>query len=290
MMKRTQKTGKGVRKFTKMWMLGLLVLVAVPLLFSVEADAAKSRLVQLKPGQANRSFDITKDGKKDELLVQTEAEKLHLWVNDELYTWNWRDYPEVFPIYDYVVQYKTQVHLYQLKNGKIFLGVSSTGDYDTNGFHMLYRYKSGEFIPVLNVNKVFAGDLAGMGHTATPKKVQKNTIIMKYSTGITSSAIYEFQVTYKPSGNKLKTTGSNYKITKVIQAYNKKKLKVATPFKLYKKAGGKKTSYTAKAGDLLKPLQFRVKGKNAYILLENSRKQKGWVNARFSYGTLDNYA
>lgn len=290
MIEKMKKAWNPFKSQAKFWVLSLLFLMEVPLFFSVNAQAAKSKLVKLNPSRIYQPCDITKDGKKDEFLVLTESEELHLLINDEVYSWNWRDYPEVFPIYDEVFTYKTEVHLYQLQNGKIFIGISATGDYDTNGFHMLYRYQSGELIPVLNVNKLFVGDLAGMGHTAKPLKIQKNTIVMKYNTGITSSAIYEFQVKYKPSGNKLKSTDNTYKITKVTQAYNKKKLKAAKSFKVYKKAGGKKAAFTAKAGDLLKPLRVCTKGKKSYLLLENSRKQKGWVNSRFSYNTLDNYA
>lgn len=212
-------------------------------------------------------------------------QKLYVYINDETYLWRWNDYYSFFHE-SITLPYRTNVHLYVLKNGTSYIGISTKGIYDTNSFHVLYKYTPGVLIEYLDVNDFFIGGMAGLGHWSEPLKVNDNIIVMKYYTGITNGGCYDFNVRYKLEGRKLKPLDKNCKITGVLKPYNSKVIEVLKPFKIYTQPGGKKVAFTTTLGEQLKPLRLCSKGKKAYILLEGNHKRRGWANIDFQYDSV----
>lgn len=270
--------------------LSMLTMFIVPLLVGMRSNAAQSSIIELKDGKTYKSYDITGDAVPDKIFIKASSTTLSIRINDVPYNWNWADEIDNFSndMYSHIYVYKTRIYLYSLSNGNKYLDISTKGDTDDKTFHTIYKYTSGNFTKALDVKKTFIGAMAGMGHDATPLKINGNTITMKYSTGVTASANYDFNVRYKATGNKFKPIDKKYKITKFIKAYGVKTIRVLKSFKIYKQAGGKKVAFKTKPGEKLKALQICPKGRKAYVLLQRSNKKKGWVNLDFKYGTIDN--
>lgn len=289
-MEKVRKKSISLTKFFLFASTSLLMLFAITFFSSIRTEAASSKIIPLKSSKVYSSYDITADGKKDNLSIKIKNYGLKVYINGDMYEWLWDEYSDMLPGYDYFTPaFKTSVHLYILNNKNVFIGISATGNYGTNGFHILYKYQSEVLVPVLDVNKLFVGELSGQGYTAKPSKINGNVMTMKCSTGITSGGIYEYNTRYKLSGSKLKPIDSKYKITKTIVSSGVKKLTVLKPFKIYKQPGSKKVAFTTKPGEKLKPIQICPKGKKAYILVEGNNKRRGWTNMRFKYGTISSY-
>jgi len=255
----------------------MLLVFMMSLAIGINADAAQKQLIKLSSGKEYTSYDITGDGKKDNLYMSNSSYKLTIDINDENYVLYWEDFIDNY--YDGCV-YKTNFYLYSLSNGSRYLGINVIGMYDDQMFNSIYKYTPGELIRSLDATKILNGPIAGMGSTSYPVKVSGNTITIKFNTGITSSGIYDFNVNYRPSGNKLKATEDKYKLTLKNKSNGSKSktFKALKKFKTYKKVGSKKVSYTTKVGEKLKVVKICPKSKNAYVLLKRTSGKTGWVN------------
>jgi len=273
----------------------MLLVFVISLSISINADAAEKQLIKLEDGHAYLSYNIKDNpsGKNDCLRVDSYSDHFTIWL-DEKYTWYWEDEIGYIPYRGYID--KTNFYLYLLSDGSKYIGVSAINDVGNEIFHSIFKYipgeeyyayydepprrRPGKFVKALDVTKLLKGSISGMGSTSYPVKVSGNTITIKFNTGITSSGIYDFNVNYRPSGNKLKATEDKYKLTLKNKSNGSKSktFKVLKKFKTYKKVGSKKVSYTTKVGEKLKVVKICPKSKNAYVLLKRTSGKTGWVN------------
>lgn len=237
------------------------------------SDEAKR--IKLQEGKTYSKYDITGDGKKDELIVSRYKDE---W-DDGIYN-QYDDYDgvRVYLNGKRVYQKKTgdvwiQSNLFVLKNGTVFLEVCAYGESDRLSIGKLLQYKSGKMVAVL--------DFFGIQGEGGVEKIENNSITLHYwdCYQTLGSASFDYTYTYKDG----KWQESKYGKICRVNIYSDdhtwtqtKKLKAKRSFTAYKAVNSKKKAVKVKKGDTVKILKCYVYKNKIYFQISCNGK-KGWI-------------
>lgn len=231
--------------------------------------------IELKEGKTYSQYDITGDGKKDDLIVSRYKDE---W-DDGIYN-QYDDYDGVRVYLNGERVYQKETgdvwilsNLYVLKNGTIYLEIRAYGESDILEVGKLLQYKSGKMVAVL--------DLVRKQGSGSIEKIENDSITVSYGECYLTLGLAYFKYTYTYKEGKWQE--SKYgKILKVVtrpEEYvwtSTKKLKVKISFTAYKAVNSNKKAVKVKAGDTVKILKCYVYKNNVYFQISCDGK-KGWI-------------
>lgn len=264
----------------------LIFLTVIMLMISgKDVKASNPTEVTLEVDRTYSSYDLTGNGKKDEIEIKTEKND-YGYLNKVFVVINGKR--KVSFTHETVGDgLFVSAKLFTLKNKKSFLYLK-IGDIDeVTYFCGIYQYKSGKLEQVID-GRNFLGKAGKYGTKygsyAIVKKVQGNMLVVDFymNSYTLGPSYYRYQFIYKNGTLKCKNlqsvniNNSSYKIT--TMSGSKSKVTVAEKIKVYTKPDGKKVSYILKKGEKVKLLAAYIKSEKFFLKIKSLKKGKiGWI-------------
>lgn len=247
-----------------------------------QAEAAEVKSVPIKLQTDVKSYDVTGDGKKDVIRVQSEKP-----VKSDGYT----EGPWVIMINGKVAyrsnpknytEYLT-VCLYQVDSRRIYLSIADeVGSNDDINECAFYQYQDSKLKKVCDIFSPMVRHKSLLHIYIEKVKVTKKKIQVKYVNQFSVTGYLRWTAVFHYTDGKWKLDGNTYPTKKKNLTANRK-------IKLRKKPGGTEQSVVLKKGQKVQATAICLKNKKAYIKFVLPDGRKGWMKSGARYDRQEYY-
>lgn len=234
------------------------------------AEAASVKGIPLKLRTDITQYDVTGDGKKDSVCIESEKpvkkneSSDSPWIITINGTVAFRSNPKHYAEYLTVV-------LYPISADKIYLNIKEeVGSNDDINSCAFYQYQSGKFKKVCDVFSPMTQHKSLFHFYVTSMKVSENKIKVSY--------LNQFSVTgYLGWSAVFRQENGIWKLDENIYPTSTKSLTANRRLTLYKKPGGTGKALTLTKGQKVKVDKLCLKNKKAYIHIVLPNGKSGWM-------------
>lgn len=265
---------QGVKMTLRATALAFLVLCG--LVVAPDHAVAAVKGVKLNNRTDITKYDITGDGRKDKLRIdseevseafENEGSGWYITVNDKV----------VYRAKDKSTT-ELRVSMYQVDTKRVYLDIQEVwANASLYLFHGLYRYGGGKLKCVCDFYTPIVKKIYDYRYDAVITSLTSNKMTVRGANEFGGTGWLNWKMVYQYKGGKWKSKGNTYTVVG-SQATNKKqnKLTAKKTIKMYEKPGGKSVSFTARSGDKVKIKKICLKGKKTYVQAVNSKGKAGW--------------
>lgn len=249
----------------------------LPMIPSAKISAASVFNKKLQLNTTYNQYDITGDRVADSIYITQKYKNYYdeytgmtIYINNVGY-----DIP--CPDSDWYY-FDAYCRLIRLKNGRVFLQVTSSGMDEADLYQSLYQFTGSKMKNVLRLNKTIKKSLGYVGTDVT--KVKDNTITVKYQAMLGKLANTKFNLKYKYKDGKFVLTSNIGEIT------DRKYKSVNKTFTWYTTKGcTKKKSSSLKKGTKAKPVQIYIKQNGFTFKIKTKDGKTGWMKGNKKLNT-----
>ncbi|MEY8461499.1 hypothetical protein AALA69_10295 [Eggerthellaceae bacterium 24-137] len=249
-----------------------LCLQALPAYAATKASAG-ARAVGLATNTLYSAYDITGDGKSDELRIQSYdgggGVSISIYVNGA------RAFRH--KCYGYAAFAKLVV----LKNGVPFLHINVDGDNGSSDFNRLLQYLGGKFKTAIDLNKAYSSKIRDSKFNDVVA-VRGNTVTVRSCVQFMNTGNLDADFVYRYKAGSFKKSGTAGKVASVCGCKASRSFEALKKITVYKEKNCKKSKFTIKKGQKVRFVKVYAKGSKVAIWVKVG-KRTGWIKTSRQY-------
>lgn len=260
-------------------LLGVAVIVVLCLCLQASPAYAATRVnagaraVDLETNMLYNAYDITGDGKSDELRIQSHDDKGEMSIS--IYVNGARKFRHK------CYGYASFAKLIVLKNGAPFLHINVDGDNGVSEFNRLLQYRGGEFKAAIDLNKAYSSKIKDSKFNDVVA-VKGNTVTVRSCVQFMNTGNLDVDFVYRYKAGSFKKSGTSGKVVSVCGRKASRSFEALKKISVYKDKNCKKAKFTIKKGQKVRFVKVYAKGSKVAIQVKVGKKV-GWMKTSRQY-------